>query len=643
MDQAMVSLLAKQYPNADAVSTEIINLSAICCLPKGTEYFFSDPHGEAEAFCYLLNTASGVIRDKIEGLFSRSVALAQREELSRLITQPEPVLLARKKNADFDDWCRITVYQLVQVCRQLASKYTRSKVRKMMPAQFSYILDELLHADTEENKEEYYAAIIDFIVDTGIAVSFITELCALIRRCAIDRLHILGDIFDRGPHADQIIEQLMTFRHVDIQWGNHDIHWLGAYLGNPVCVASVVRLGISYNNFDLLEDGYGINLRALSMFAADIYRNDPCSVFRPHLLDTNTYDPVDADLAAKMHKAIAIIQFKLEGQLYHRHPEYGMSGRSLLEQIDFSSGTLTLEGKSYPLRDRLFPTVNPADPLKLTDAEQSLIDTLTLSFTHSALLGRHFRFLFSHGGMYKIYNGNLLYHGCIPMQEDGSFDTVILDGQPVRGRAYLDAIERKLHTAFFSGQEDPARQDALDYIWYLWCGPRSPLFGKSKLSTFERYFIDDSSLWQEVLDPYYTHIENRATCEAILAEFGLSPERSHIVNGHVPVRAGEHPRKGDGLLYIIDGGISKAYHGRTGIGGYTLIFNSHHLALAEHQPFEQIRQNPAASAPKVQVVEQMPRRLRVADTDTGEELRAQIAQFEELLQAYRSGQILERN
>ena len=635
-------LLTKEYPNAAAVSTEIINLRAICCLPKGTEYFFSDPHGEAEAFGYLLNTASGVIRDKIEGLFARSVPLAQREELSLLITQPDTVLAGRRETPDFDDWCRISIYQLVQVCRQLASKYTRSKVRKMMPAQFSYILDELLHADTEENKEEYYAAIIDFIVDTGIAEGFITELCGLIRRCAVDRLHIIGDIFDRGPHADQIIEQLMTFRHVDVQWGNHDIHWLGAFLGNPVCVASVVRLGISYNNFDLLEDGYGINLRALSMFAADVYRHDPCAVFRPHLLDQNTYDPVDADLAAKMHKAIAVIQFKLEGQLYHRRPDYGMADRSLLEQINFAAGTLELSGRSYPLRDRLFPTVDPETPLALTDAEQALIDTLTLSFTHSKLLARHFKFLFSHGGMYKICNGNLLYHGCIPMQPDGGFDTVLLDGRPLSGRAYLDAIDKKLHTAFFGAPGDPAREEALDYIWYLWCGPRSPLFGKSKLATFERYFTEDAELWQEVLDPYYTHIEKRETCEAILAEFGLPAEHSHIVNGHVPVRAGEHPRKGDGLLYIIDGGISKAYHGRTGIGGYTLIFNSHHLALAEHRPFEEICQNPAASAPKVQVVEPMPRRLRVADTDNGALLRGQIEELEQLLEAYRSGLLPER-
>ncbi len=642
MDETLLALLAKDFPSAEAVSTEIINLHAILCLPKGTEYFFSDPHGEAEAFGHLLNTASGVIRDKIEGLFARSVPLAQREELSLLITQPETVLPGRAGQPGFEDWCRIAIYQTVQVCRQLASKYTRSKVRKMMPARFAYILDELLHADTEENKEEYYAAIIDSITATGIAVGFLTELCALVRRCAVDRLHILGDIFDRGPHADEIIEQLMTFPDVDVQWGNHDIHWLGAYLGSPVCAASVVRLGISYNNFDLLEDGYGINLRALSMFAAQVYRHDPCTVFRPHLLDQNTYDPVDEALAAKMHKAIAVIQFKLEGQLYRRHPEYGMAERSLLERVDYRAGTLCTDGRTVPLQDRLFPTVDPADPLALTPEEQALMDTLTLSFTHSRALRRHFRFLFSHGGMYKICNGNLLYHGCIPMTADGAFDTVTLDGRRLSGRAYLDAVDRKLHDAFFGAPGSPAREDALDYIWYLWCGPRSPLFGKSKLSTFERYFTGDEALWQETLDPYYTFIEKRETCEKILAEFGLPPAGSHIVNGHVPVRAGEHPRKGDGLLYIIDGGISKAYHGRTGLGGYTLIFNSHHLALAEHRPFEEIRQNPAASAPKVQIVEPMPRRLRVADTDTGALLRGQIARLEELLAAYRGGLLPER-
>ena len=642
MDQTLLTMLAKEFPSAESVSTEIINLHAILCLPKGTEYFFSDPHGEAGAFRYLLGTASGVIRAKIEGLFARSVPLAQREELSLLITQPDGVLAAAQQQADFDDWCRISIFRLVQVCRQLASKYTRSKVRKMMPPQFSYILDELLHADTEENKEDYYAAIIDSVVTTGIAADFITALCALIRRCAVDRLHILGDIFDRGPHADEIIEELKNFPDVDIQWGNHDIHWLGAYLGSPVCVASVVRLGISYNNFDLLEDGYGINLRALSMFAADVYRHDPCTVFWPHQLDENTYDPVDTALAAKMHKAIAIIQFKLEGQLYHRHPEYGMEERSLLEKIDYAACTLTEDGVTVPLRDCLFPTVNPADPLALTPAEQALIDTLTLSFTHSRMLQRHFRYLFSHAAMYKICNGNLLYHGCIPMTHEGEFDRVMLDGVTLSGRAYLDAINCKLHTAYFGDPGEHYREDALDYIWYLWCGPRSPLFGKSKMSTFERYFTEEGELWKEVLDPYYTFIEQRATCEKILADFGLTPPGCHIVNGHVPVRSGEHPRKGDGLLYIIDGGISKAYHCHTGIGGYTLIFNSHHLALAEHRPYEEICQNPAASAPRVRIVEPMPRRLKVADTDTGRALVEQIAHLEELLTAYRSGLLTEK-
>ena len=642
LDETLLSLLAKDFPSAEAVSTEIINLHAICCLPKGTEYFFSDPHGEAEAFRYLLNTASGVLREKIEVLFARSVPAAQREELSLLITQPEAVLPAHAAAPDFDDWCRVTIYRLIEVCRSVASKYTRSKVRKMMPARFLYVLDELLHADMEENKEDYYAAIIDSVVTTGIATGFLTELCGLIRRCAVDRLHILGDIFDRGPHADMIIEELAAFRDVDIQWGNHDIHWLGAALGSPVCAASVVRLGISYNNFDLLEDGYGINLRALSMFAADLYRDDPCEVFRPHLLDENTYDPVDAALAAKMHKAIAVIQFKLEGQLYHRRTEYGMLHRSLLEQIDYTAGTLQTADGPVPLRDTLFPTVDPLHPLALTEKEQALIDTLTLSFTHSRLLQRHMRFLFAHGSMYKICNGNLLYHGCIPMTEKGQFDTVLLDGQPVFGRAYLDAIDAKLHTAFFGTPGQEARQNALDFIWYLWCGPRSPLFGKSKLATFERYFTAQPALHCETLDPYYSFIEQRATCEMILAEFGLSPAHAHIVNGHVPVKVGEHPQKGGGLLYLIDGGISKAYHSQTGIGGYSLIFNSHHLALAEHRPFEEVRRDPAAGMPRVQVVEALPHRIRVADTDTGRMLKQQIALLEDLLHAYRSGVLPEQ-
>lgn len=647
LSQPYLELLAESYPTQADAAAEIINLNAICCLPKGTEYFFSDLHGEYEAFVYLLNSASGVIRDKVEALFSRSVREEERAQLAMLIYNPQHLLaeISREKEADaLMDWYRIAIYRLVQVCKSVSSKYTRSKVRKKAPKNFSYILDELLHADTEENKEDYYGEIIRSIVQTGTAEPFIEALCRLIRECSIDRLHIIGDIFDRGPHADIILNELMRFHDVDIQWGNHDIDWMGAAMGNEACVANVIRLGISYNNFDLLEDGYGINLRPLCMFAAQTYASDPCSVFQPHILDENTYDPVDVPLAAKMHKAIAVIQFKLEGQLIRRHPEYKMDDRILLDKIDFSAGTVLLEGKSYPIRDTRFPTIRQDDPLALTDAEQDLIQTLTLSFQHSHLLQKHMRFLFSHGSMYRRINGNLLYHGCIPMREDGSFDCIPLDGRLRSGKAYLDAINEKVRRVYFLEPGSPERARAADFLWYLWCGPKSPLFGKSKLSTFERYFIADKDTYQETLNAYYAQIETREACMRILCAFGLDPAHSHIVNGHVPVkiRQGESPVKGEGRLFMIDGGMSKAYQSQTGIGGYTLIYNSHHLALAQHKPYVAARKNRADNAPSVQIVEAMKRRVLVGDTDTGKTLKTRIAALQKLLSAYRSGSIAER-
>lgn len=640
-DRHYLELLAKEYPTADAVSAEIINLQAICELPKGTEYFFSDIHGEADAFAYLLGTASGVIRSKIEALFQNSVPEPERELLSNLIYRPEEVLDAQSEDAD---WCRITIFRLVQVCKSVASKYTRSKVRKKMPAQFGYVMDELLHADTEENKEDYYTAIIGAIAETGVAEKFIVALCRLIRQCSIDQLHVLGDIFDRGPHADIVMEELALFGDVDIQWGNHDIHWMGAVAGNAACIANVVRLAISYNNFDLLEDSYGINLRPLSAFAGQVYKDDPCLPFQPHLLDDNIYDPIDASLAAKMHKAIAIIQFKLEGQLIARHPEYGMAERALMRYIDVEKGEVEVDGKRYPLRDTCFPTVDPKDPLKLSAGEEEVMRAFTRSFTHAGLLGRHIRYLYNNGSMYKVANGNLLYHGCIPMDEDGAFLCVTLDGAPHCGRAYLDAIDAKIRLAFFAPHGSAARADAGDYMWYLWCGRHSPLFGKSRLTTFERYFIEDKTTHEEQQDPYYTHVRTRAACEKILQVFGLDPATSHIINGHVPVRQqkGESPVRGEGLLFVIDGGISKAYHGRTGIGGYTLLSNSHHLALAEHLPFEDVKQSNFSIAPKVQVVERFARRVTVRHTDTGRRLQASITELGVLLQAYRDGTLQEK-
>lgn len=636
-----LELLSKEYPSIDAVSAEIINLSAICCLPKGTEYFFSDIHGEADAFTYLLGTASGVIGSKIESLFQNSVPEPERIELSELIYNPEEVFSLCRRD---DDWCRVTIYRLVQVCKSVASKYTRSKVRKKMPKRFAYILDELLHADTEENKEEYYSAIIAAITDTGVARRFIIALCRLIRQCGIDHIHVIGDIFDRGPHADDVLDALMQFTDVDIQWGNHDIHWMGAASGHRTCVASVVRLAVSYNNFDLLEDAYGINLRPLSTFAAEVYRDDPCLLFQPHMLDTNIYDPIDKQLAAKMHKAIAVIQFKLEGQLIARRPEFNMANRDLLSKVDFSKGTARIGGKSYLLQDTLFPTVDADNPLKLTPGEEALVEVLTKSFERSPLLRKHIRFVYNKGSIYKVANNNLLYHGCIPMNEDGSFKQVDLCGSRLSGREYLDAINKICRNAHFAPRDSEERNFAGDYLWYLWCGPDSPIFGKNQMATFERYFIKEKATHKEVSNPYYNFVETRETCEYILKEFGLDPADSHIVNGHVPVKInqGESPIKGGGLLFVIDGGLSKAYHSRTGIGGYTLIGNSHGLALAEHRPFDEVKNDGFRALPRVMVVERYPRRRKVADTDTGTTIKESIRELKVLLKAYQDGEIREK-
>lgn len=644
IDKDYLELLSKEYPNVKAVSAEIINLSAICQLPKGTEYFFSDIHGEADAFEYLLGTASGVIRTKIEALFQNSLAESERLLLGELIYRPKHVLQRLGKMSDFNEWCRVIIFRLVQVCKTVASKYTRSKVRKRMPENYAYIMDELLHADTEENKEEYYTAIIDAIIGTGTARDFVVALCSLIRRCSIDQLHIIGDIYDRGPHADLVMEELAHYTTVDIQWGNHDIQWMGAAAGSQVCVAGVVRLAISYNNFDLLEDSYGINLRPLSVFASTAYKDDPCKLFKPHCLDENLYDQIDEDLAAKMHKAMAIIQFKLEGQLYARHKEYDMSDRDLLSLVDFEKGEIELNGKRYPLRDKLFPTVNPENPLELTEGESDLLKMLTRCFDHSPLLNKHIHYIYNYGSLYKIANGNLLYHGCIPMDDDGNFRSIGLTGEKLSGRKYLDALETKIRDAYYAPEGSEKKLNAQDLMWYFWCGPNSPIFGKSRITTFERYFIEDKSTHTEISDPYYKHVESRKSCEMILREFGLDPKRSRIVNGHVPVRivSGESPIKGGGLLFVIDGGISKAYQGRTGIGGYTLLSNSHSLSLAEHLPFTQVQEDSNYKGPNVQIVERFQRRVQVKDTDTGTKLIKSINELNQLLQAYRDGHIREK-
>ncbi|MCI8659598.1 MAG: fructose-1,6-bisphosphatase [Lachnospiraceae bacterium] len=641
-DLAYLKLLARDYPSVKAASSEIINLMAICGLPKGTEYFFSDLHGEYEAFIHLLRSASGIIREKIRDTFGHIIPEEEQVELANLIYYPKRNLARlTQEGRNTEDWQRVTIYRLVRICKEVSSKYTRSKVRKKMPKEFAYVIDELLHVDyNDDNKRVYYGEIIHTVIETQVANAFIVALCVLIQNLTIDSLHIIGDIFDRGPRADIIMDELMSFHDVDIQWGNHDISWMGAATGNEACVCNVLRIAISYNSFDVLEDGYGINLRPLSMFAARVYKDDPCTRFTPKILDENIYDVVDPGLVAKMHKAIAVIQFKVEGQIIKRHPEYEMEDRLLLEAVDFKNQTVKVGGKDHPMLDMDFPTIDPQDPLKLTREEQELLHTLVLSFKHSGRLHKHIRFMYSNGALYKRYNGNLLYHGCIPMKADGSFEAMNCDGKFLSGKALMDFIGEEIHKAYFLKEEDPEKGDARDLMWYLWCGAKSPVFGKDRMTTFEHYFVEDRTTHKERMNPYYQLSQKLENCERILKEFGLSGDGTHIINGHVPVKIkdGETPVKAGGKLFIIDGGLSKAYQKHTGIAGYTLIYNSHHLALAEHKPFDPKKE----STPRVSIVEKVKNRVMVADTDKGEELRSRIADLKELVAAYRRGDIKEQ-
>ena len=641
-DLAYLKLLSREYPNIRAAASDIINLQAICGLPKGTEYFFSDLHGEHEAFIYLLRSSSGIIREKIRETFGHIISEEDEVRLANLIYYPEKMINQIKQANEYtEDWQKTAVYRLVQICREVSSKYTRSKVRKKMPKEFSGVIDELLYVDnTDDNKTEYYSELINTLIDVRVADSFIVVICSLIRSLTIDNLHILGDIFDRGPRPDIILEELMHFHDVDIQWGNHDISWMGAATGNRACICNVLRMALGYNGFDVLEDGYGINLRPLSMFAERVYRDDPCTCFLPQIRDKNIYDAVDPKLAAKMHKAIAVLQYKEEGQIIKRHPEYGMEERILLSAIRYDRGTVTIDGKEYPMRDMNFPTVDPADPLRLTDEEEELLHTLELSFRHNARLHEHVRFLYSNGSMYKCCNSNLLYHGCIPMTENREFDGLMVGGKMYRGKELMDFIDTQVKNAYFLPEDAPEKEACRDFMWYLWNGAKSPVFGKDKNRSFEHYFIEDPEVMRETMNPYYQLSEEEETCDMILKEFGLPTKGSHIINGHMPVKikSGETPIRAGGKLFIIDGGLSKAYQERTGIAGYTLIFNSHHLALAEHKPFDPERER----TPKVYIVEKMQKRITVADTDEGKELAGRIEDLKELLKAYRSGLLKER-
>lgn len=640
MDKKYLSLLAKDFPTIDSAVSEIVNLSAIRSLPKGTEYFFSDIHGEYEAFLHMLKSASGMIKNKIDTAFGKTVSGAEREALAYLIYYPDKQMKKLHKQGELnDEWRRLTIYRLILVCEAVSAKYTRSRVRKRIPKDMVYILDELLNVTDDVGKEYYYDEIITTILDTGIADRFIKSLCELIQSLAIDKLHIIGDIYDRGPRADIIMDELMKMHEVDIEWGNHDISWMGAASGNWALIANVIRISMRYNNFDVLEDGYGLNLRALAVFAEETYKDDDCALFMPQTLDDNIYDPVDTKLVAKMHKAITVIQLKLEGQLIERHPEWNMDERSVFRRVDFDNGTVSLGGRKYPLLDANFPTVFHDCPLSLTDEENELMTVLSNSFMHSERLNSHIRFLYSKGSMYKTINGNLLFHGCIPLDKDGKLQSVNIAGRQYSGKALLDKLDEIANKAYFLpvGSE---RDYAADFMWYLWCGACSPLYGKDKMAFFERYFLDNKELQKENYNAYYHFSEQADVCGRILEMFGLESERGHIINGHVPVKIknGESPVKAEGRLFVIDGGISKAYQKATGIAGYTLIYDSHSLNLAEHKPFIA---GESEHTPEIHLVEKLARRANISDTDKGAELLEQINDLRELLSAYRSGEIKE--
>lgn len=616
-------LLSEKYPTRQQVCTEIINLQAILNLPKGTEHFMSDLHGEYEAFFHILNNSAGVIREKVDMAFEEVLTARERSSLCTLIYYPQEKLRRiREEGRNTEEWYRFVLQKLIDLAKLLSSKYTRSKVRKAMPSEYSYILDELLHAQPDEDNNQlvYHSKIIDTLLRLEEGDDFIIALSSLIKRLAVDHLHIVGDIFDRGERPDAILNMLMDHHSLDIEWGNHDILWMGAACGSQACIAAVVRNCLSYNNISVLEQGYGISLRPLVLFAEKMY------------------DEEDPNKAAK--KAISIILFKLEGQIIRRNPEYQMEDRLLLDKVDYENASIELGGKTYPLKEKRFPTVDRDDPYKLSQAEREIMDELEKLFLESEQLQRHVEFLYSHGSMYQVFNGNLLFHGCVPLDEDGALKAIHLEGRIYQGRSYMDYADMAARRAFFN--EDPP-QRYLDFMWYLWCGSNSPLSGRV-VKTFERTFIEDKSTWEEPKNPYYEYQSSEPVCRMLLREFGLYSENSHIINGHTPVHVnqGENPLKAHGRLIVIDGGFCKAYQKTTGIAGYTLIFNSHGMRLKSHQPFSgmeaALEENMDIDSESQQVVT-FPKRVMVADTDTGERLKEQIADLEDLLTAYREGWI----
>ena len=648
-DLKYLKLLAKSFPTIQAASTEIINLEAILNLPKGTEHFVTDLHGEHEAFSHVLRNASGVIKRKVEEVFGHTMRESEKSELCTLIYYPQEKLKLvkhKEKEKELDEWYKVILMRLVQVCSAVSSKYTRSKVRKAMPPEYEYIIQELLHESkgAEANKHDYIAAIVKTIISTGRADHFIIAISKLIQRLTIDSLHIIGDIYDRGPGAHIILDMLGSYHNWDVQWGNHDLVWMGAAAGSQACVANVVRMCCRYANFRILEEGYGINLMPLVTFAMDVYGDDPCTIFRPKGVDAEGLNPKHARLVAQMHKAITMIQFKLEYQIIKRRKEFEMEDRNLLHLINKDKGTITINGKEYPLRDRDLQTLDPENPYALTPEEKVVIEKLTHSFEVSGSMARHMQLLYSHGALYLVRNSNLLYHGSVPLNEDGTFKSLSIQGKEYAGKALFDKIDQLVRQAYFDNENPAAKQFGQDFIWYLWCGPVSPPFDKDKMATFERYFLADKEIQKEKKGWYNVLKNNKEICEMILMEFGVEGEPSHIINGHIPVKTskGESPIKAGGKLLMIDGGYSKAYQQETGIAGYTLIYNSYGLRLVQHESFESTQkaiEEGKDIISETKVVEFLDKRKMVRDTDMGKQLKDQIDDLKQLLVAFRRGLI----
>lgn len=638
--------LSDLYPTIAAASTEIINLQAILNLPKGTEHFLTDVHGEYEAFSHVLKNGSGSVRRKIDDVFGNTMSMRDKRSLATLIYYPKQKMdMVKKTETNIEDWYRVHLYLLIEVSKRAASKYTRSKVRKALPKDFAYVIEELITEKAEvSDKESYYNEIISTIIRIGRAEEFISAISELIQRLVVDHLHIVGDIYDRGPGPHIIMDKLMTYHSLDVQWGNHDVLWMGAAAGQRGCIANAIRICARYGNLDILEEGYGINLLPLATFALKVYKDDPCTCFKLKVPERTDTDEMQMNL--RIHKAISIIQFKVEGQIIERQKSFHLEERALLHRIDYEKGTIELDGKEYRLLDTNFPTIDPKDPYALTEEEEEIMDRLEKAFVNCEKLQRHMRFLLAKGGLYKVYNDNLLYHGCVPLAEDGSLKETDVYGKKYRGRELYDALDAYVRKGFFA-LDKKEREDGKDIMWYIWLHPDSPLFGKNKMATFERYFLAEKETHAEKKNPYYSYIENEKVIDNIMREFGLDPAEGHIVNGHVPVKRkdGESPIKCGGKVMVIDGGFSRAYQKQTGIAGYTLIFNSYGLLLVAHEPFESteaaiVKENDIHS--EITVVQRVHDRLLVGDTDIGRDLKGQVKDLERLLSAYRNGEIIEK-